>query len=132
MTKIHKMMLNLYSTISLSNITNVFMVTLHSNIKNYDGTILDSCNVIKFKEKWKKRKNPPPPLHNSRDRTWVACVIYQQDNHYSKNTADSVSGMKYLYMHPCLLWDTSVVKSSNCFQRCIARYFTQNAYFDIG
>ena len=29
----HKMMLNLYSTISLSNITNAFMVTLHSNIK---------------------------------------------------------------------------------------------------
>ena len=29
----HKMMLNLYSTISLSNITNTFMVTLHSNIK---------------------------------------------------------------------------------------------------
>ena len=28
----HKM-LNLYSTISLSNITNAFMVTLHSNIK---------------------------------------------------------------------------------------------------
>ena len=29
----HKMTLNLYSTISLSNITNTFMVTLHSNIK---------------------------------------------------------------------------------------------------
>ena len=29
----HNMMLNLYSTISLSNITNAFMVTLHSNIK---------------------------------------------------------------------------------------------------
>ena len=29
----HKMMLNLYSTISLSNITNSFTVTLHSNIK---------------------------------------------------------------------------------------------------
>ena len=29
----HKMMLNLYSTISLSNIINVFMVTLNSNIK---------------------------------------------------------------------------------------------------
>ena len=29
----HKMMLNLYSTISLSNNTNAFMVTLHSNIK---------------------------------------------------------------------------------------------------
>ena len=29
----HKMMLNLYRTISLSNITNVFMVTLESNIK---------------------------------------------------------------------------------------------------
>ena len=29
----HKMILNLYSTISLSNITNTFMATLHSNIK---------------------------------------------------------------------------------------------------
>ena len=29
----HKIMLNLYSTIFLSNITNAFMVTLHSNIK---------------------------------------------------------------------------------------------------
>ena len=29
----HKMMLNLYSTISLSTITNTFMVILHSNIK---------------------------------------------------------------------------------------------------
>ena len=28
-----KMMLNLYSTISLSNNTNAFMVTLHSDIK---------------------------------------------------------------------------------------------------
>ena len=33
MTKIHKMILNLYSTISLSNITNAFLVILHSNIK---------------------------------------------------------------------------------------------------
>ena len=33
MTKIHKMMLNLYSTIFVSIITNAFMVTLHSNIK---------------------------------------------------------------------------------------------------
>ena len=29
----HKMMLNLYSTVSLSNITNAVMVSLHSNIK---------------------------------------------------------------------------------------------------
>ena len=29
----HKMMLNLYSTISLSDITNAFMATLHNNIK---------------------------------------------------------------------------------------------------
>ena len=29
----YKMMLNLYNTISLSNITNAFMLTLHSNIK---------------------------------------------------------------------------------------------------
>ena len=29
----HKMMLKLYSIISLSNITNTFMVTLHSSIK---------------------------------------------------------------------------------------------------
>ena len=29
----YKMMLNLYSTISVSNITNTFMVTLHSNIR---------------------------------------------------------------------------------------------------
>ena len=29
----HKMMLNLYNTLSLSNITNAFMVTLHSKIK---------------------------------------------------------------------------------------------------
>ena len=64
----------------------------------------------------------------SRDQTWV---IYQQNNHYNTSTADSVSEIKYHYMHPCLLWETSVVKSSNCFQRCIARYCTQNAYFDI-
>ena len=74
-----------------------------------------------------KERIPP-----SRDRTWIGCVIYQQDNHYTTPTADSVSEIKYLYMHPCLLWETSVVKSSNCFQRCIARYCTQNAYFDIG
>ena len=55
-----------------------------------------------------------------------------QVNHYNTPTADSVSEIKYLYMHPFLLWETSVVKSSNCFQRCIARYCTQNAYFDIG
>ena len=35
------MMLNLYSTISLSNITITFMVTLHSNIKTYGGTLLE-------------------------------------------------------------------------------------------
>ena len=29
----HNMMLNLYSTISLSTITNAFLVSLHSNIK---------------------------------------------------------------------------------------------------
>ena len=29
----YKIMLNLYSTISLSNVTNAFMLTLHSNIK---------------------------------------------------------------------------------------------------
>ena len=33
MTKIHNMMLNLYTIISLSNITNAFMITLQSNIK---------------------------------------------------------------------------------------------------
>ena len=66
------------------------------------------------------------------DRTWVASVIDQQDNHYTTPTADSISEIRYLYMLPCLLRETSVVKSSNCFQRCIARYCTQNAYFDIG
>ena len=59
------------------------------------------------------------------------CVIYQQDNHYTTSTAVSVSDIKYLYMHPCLLWEASDVKNSNCFQRSIARYCTQNAYFDI-
>ena len=49
MTKIHKLMLNLYSTISLLNITNDFMVALHSNIKTEGDTILDSSYVIKFK-----------------------------------------------------------------------------------
>ena len=66
-----------------------------------------------------KERIPP-----GRDQTWVACVIYQQDNHYTTPTADSVSEIKHLYMHPCLLWETGVVKSSNCFQRCIARYCT--------
>ena len=32
--KEHNMMLNMYSTISLSNNTNAFMVTLHNNIKS--------------------------------------------------------------------------------------------------
>ena len=68
----------------------------------------------------------------SRDGTCVASVIYQQGNHYTTSTADSVSEIKYLYMHSRLLWETSVVKSSNCFQRCIERFYTQNAYFDIG
>ena len=27
---------------------------------------------------------------------WVACVIYQQDNHYTTPTTDSVSKIKYL------------------------------------
>ena len=44
----HKMMLNLYSTISLSNITNAFMVTLHSNIKTYRLNDIGT-NVKKFK-----------------------------------------------------------------------------------
>ena len=55
----------------------------------------------------------------NRDRTLIVCVIYQQGNHYTTPTADSVNEINYLYMHPCLLWETSVVKSSNCFQRCI-------------
>ena len=59
-----------------------------------------------------EKRNPP-----SRDRTWVACVIYQPDNHYTTPTADSVSEIKYLYRHPCLLWEISVVKSSICVQR---------------
>ena len=72
MTKIHKMILNLYSTISLSNIINAFMVTLHSNIK-------------KRKKKKKKKKGKGKMVKEristpSRDRTWVACMIYQQDN----------------------------------------------------
>ena len=71
-------------------------------------------------------------IPSSRDRTWVAYVIYKQDNHYTAPTADSVSEIKYLYMHPCLLWETSDVKGRNCFHRCIARHCTQNAYLDIG
>ena len=52
-----KMMLNLYSTISLSNITKAFMVTLHSNIKTYGGTLLElTLKISKFKEKTQKRK----------------------------------------------------------------------------
>ena len=73
-----------------------------------------------------KERIPPPP---SRDRTWVACTIHQRDNHYTTPTADSVSEIKYLYMYPCLLWETSVVKSSNCFQRCIARYCIQRLFW---
>ena len=130
MTEIHKMMLNLYSIISLSNITNAFMVTLHSNIKTQKGTILDSYHVIKLKKK--KRKNGKRKNSSRRDRTLVACVINQQDNHYTTPTADSVSEIKYLYMHPCLLWETSDVKSSNCFQRCTARCCFQNVYFGMG
>ena len=76
-----------------------------------------------------KERIPPTP---SRVRTWVAGVIHQRDNHYTTPSADSVSEIKYLYMYPCLLWETSVVKSSNCFQRCIAKYCTQYGYFDIG
>ena len=62
-------------------------------------------------EKEKETEFPP-----AEDRTWVASVIDQQDTHYTTHNADSVSEIKYLYMHPCLLWETSVVKSSNCFQ----------------
>ena len=91
------------------------------------------CMVIlklKVEPYWtlKKKESPSP----RRDRTWVACVIHKWDNHYTTPTVVSVSEIKYLYMYPCLLWETSIVKSSNCFQRCIARYCTQNAYFDIG
>ena len=47
----------------------------------------------KGKGKLEKEKKSP-----SRDRTWVACVINQQDNDYTTPTADSVSEIKYQYM----------------------------------
>ena len=130
-------MLNLYSTISLSIITNAFMVTLYSNIKTLGGTLLElKKSKLKKKKKKKKKKNREKKKRQTfspaGDLNKVASVINQQYNHYTTATADSVSEIKYLYMHPCLLWETSVVKSSNCFQRWIARYCTQNAYFDIG
>ena len=56
------------------------------------------------------------PAALQRDRTWVACVIYHQDNHYTMPTADSVSEIKYLYMHPCLLWETSVIAFNDALQ----------------
>ena len=41
---------------------------------------------------------PPTPARPpaSKNRTWVVCVIYQQDNHYTTPTADSVNEIKYL------------------------------------
>ena len=54
------MMLNLYSTISLSNITKTFMVTLHNNIKTYGGTLLvlklKNSKLMKKKKERKKEK----------------------------------------------------------------------------
>ena len=79
-----------------------------------------------------KEKEKETEYSLAEDGTWVTSVTDQHDNHYTTHTADSSSEIKYLYMHPCLLWETTIVKSSNCFQRYIARYCTQNAYFDIG
>ena len=92
-----KMMLDLYSTISLSNITKAFMVTLHSNIKTYGRTLLElTLKISKFKEKTKKRKKETE-CFPAKDRTSVANVIDQQDIHYTTRTADSISEINYLY-----------------------------------
>ena len=50
---------------------------------------MDSSNVTKVKLKKKKKKKS--------DRTWVASVLDQHDNHYTTPIADSNSEMKYLY-----------------------------------
>ena len=50
----HKMMLYLYSTISLSNITNAFMFTLHSNIKTFRSKAIGTnVKISNFKNKKK-------------------------------------------------------------------------------
>ena len=56
---------------------------------------MDSCNVTKCKIKKKKYKENVSP---ARDRTWVASVLDQHDNHYTTPIANSNSEMKYLYM----------------------------------
>ena len=93
------------------------MTLWHSNIKIKSGTLLELSQKSKFKErkkekeKRKRRQNFP----TAGDRTWV--IIDQQDNHYTTPTADLVCEINYLYMHTCLLWETSVATSNNCFQR---------------
>ena len=98
-------MLNLYSIISLSNITNAFIVTLHSNMWNAVGT-----NVKNSKFKRGKKGKEKTDIFLARDRSRVASVTDRQDNNYTTPTADSVSEIKYLYMHPCLLLETNLVK----------------------
>ena len=62
-------MLNLYSTISLSNITNAFMVTLHSNIKTKSGMLMElALKNSKWKD-WKDKKEKETELSPAKDRT---------------------------------------------------------------
>ena len=62
MNKIHKMMLNLYSTYSLSNITNAFIVTLQDNIQNLTLLVERYWTLVKYKNlKKQRKKNPPDP-----------------------------------------------------------------------
>ena len=57
---------------------------------------MDSCNVTKCKIKKRKKRNKEN-VSPAKDRTWVASVLDEHDNHYTTPIADSNSEMKYLY-----------------------------------
>ena len=44
-----------------------------------------------------KKKRGEKNVSPVRDRTWVASVTDQHDNHYTTPIADSISEIKYLY-----------------------------------